>query len=166
MKNFDRIRLTSLYPAFAAKLEQLVANLEARDPRFIFVATSGVRTYSEQDALYAKGRTASGMKVTNARGGYSPHNFNVAVDFTLHDGRGPYEGKLKPIYESPTYRVLGEEARKLGLEWGGDWKGISDEPHVQLPLKAHGISWDMMRGWYAAGGILRVFTELDARGPW
>lgn len=165
MKNFDRIRIESLYPAFAAKLEQLVLNCEARGQ--IFVATSGVRTYSEQDALYAKGRTAPGMKVTNARGGYSPHNFNVAVDFTKHDGRGTYGGKLKPIYESPGYRILGEEARKLGLEWGGDWKGtVVDEPHVQLPLKAKGVSWDMMREWYAAGGILRVFTELDARGPW
>ena len=29
----------------------------------------GTRTYAEQDALYAQGRTAKGAKVTNAKGG-------------------------------------------------------------------------------------------------
>src|SRR3712207_6669181 len=32
---------------------------------------SGLRTYAEQNALYAQGRTKSGRIVTNARGGYS-----------------------------------------------------------------------------------------------
>src|SRR4051812_28460317 len=36
---------------------------------------SGTRTYAEQDALYAKGRTTDGPVVTNARSGYSNHNF-------------------------------------------------------------------------------------------
>src|SRR5688572_8244426 len=36
---------------------------------------SGTRTYAEQDALYAKGRTRPGPKVTNAQGGFSNHNF-------------------------------------------------------------------------------------------
>src|SRR6478735_5807766 len=41
---------------------------------------SGTRSYDEQDDLYAKGRTVAGAKVTNARGGYSNHNFGIAWD--------------------------------------------------------------------------------------
>src|SRR5690348_15494967 len=42
------------------------------------VVTSGSRTYAEQNALYAQGRTKPGNIVTNARGGYSWHNFALA----------------------------------------------------------------------------------------
>ena len=41
---------------------------------------SGLRTYAEQNALYAQGRTEPGRVVTNARGGYSNHNFGIAFD--------------------------------------------------------------------------------------
>ena len=41
---------------------------------------SGLRSYAEQNALYAQGRTLAGRKVTNARGGYSNHNFGIAFD--------------------------------------------------------------------------------------
>jgi peptidoglycan L-alanyl-D-glutamate endopeptidase CwlK len=42
-----------------------------------YVLISGNRTYAEQDALYAKGRTTTGPVVTNARAGYSNHNFGI-----------------------------------------------------------------------------------------
>ncbi|MEX5669260.1 D-alanyl-D-alanine carboxypeptidase family protein, partial [Pseudomonas neuropathica] len=35
---------------------------------------SGLRTYEEQDALYARGRPDNGPTVTNAKGGQSNHN--------------------------------------------------------------------------------------------
>ena len=40
----------------------------------------GFRTYAEQDALYAQGRTKKGKKVTNAKGGQSNHNLGLAID--------------------------------------------------------------------------------------
>jgi peptidoglycan LD-endopeptidase CwlK len=36
---------------------------------------SGTRTFDEQDELFAQGRTKRGKIVTNARGGFSNHNF-------------------------------------------------------------------------------------------
>ena len=47
---------------------------------------SGFRTYAEQNKLYAKGRTKSVPKVTNAREGYSNHNFRVAFDAGIFEG--------------------------------------------------------------------------------
>lgn len=86
---------------------------------------SGLRTYAEQEALYAQGRTTPGAIVTRARGGYSNHNFGIAFDI------GVFEGN-KYLPESPKYKAVGVLGMDLGLEWGGNWKTIVDQPHFQL----------------------------------
>ena len=86
---------------------------------------SGTRTYEEQNALYEQGRTKPGRIVTNARGGFSNHNFGIAFDIGVFEG-GRY------LDESPAYKAVGALGMKLGLEWGGNWKSIQDEPHFQL----------------------------------
>jgi peptidoglycan L-alanyl-D-glutamate endopeptidase CwlK len=86
---------------------------------------SGLRTYAEQDELYAQGRTKPGSIVTNARGGYSNHNFGIAFDVGIFEGN-KYLGK------SIKYKAVGALGMDLGLEWGGNWKTIHDEAHFQL----------------------------------
>lgn len=86
---------------------------------------SGLRTYEEQDALYAQGRTAPGNIVTKAKGGYSNHNFGIAFDV------GVFEGN-KYLGDSPKYKAVGVLGADIGLEWGGNWKTIVDQPHFQL----------------------------------
>ena len=46
-------------------------------------AISGQRGEEEQNALYAQGRTKPGNIVTNAKFGYSNHNFSAALDFGI-----------------------------------------------------------------------------------
>jgi peptidoglycan LD-endopeptidase CwlK len=95
---------------------------------------SGTRTYAEQDALYAKGRTTEGPIVTNARGGQSNHNFGIAFDV------GVFEGK-KYLGESPKYKAVGALGMQLGLSWGGSWTSFNDEPHYELkPEWAEGMT--------------------------
>ncbi len=86
---------------------------------------SGLRTYAEQNDLYAQGRSRPGRVVTNARGGYSNHNFGIAFDIGIFDG-------ATYVDESPRYKAIGALGVELGLEWGGNWKTIKDEPHFQL----------------------------------
>ncbi len=86
---------------------------------------SGFRTYAEQDALYAKGRTAPGPVVTKAKAGYSNHNFGIAFDV------GVFEGS-RYLPDSAKYKAVGALGMDLGLEWGGNWKTIVDQPHFQL----------------------------------
>ncbi|MCK9989198.1 MAG: M15 family metallopeptidase [Rugosibacter sp.] len=94
---------------------------------------SGLRTFAEQDALYGQGRTKPGAKVTNARGGYSNHNFGIAFDV------GVFEGN-KYLADSPKYKAVGALGMDLGLEWGGNWKTMADQPHFQLrPAWASGL---------------------------
>ena len=89
---------------------------------------SGLRTYDEQNDLYAQGRTKPGRIVTNARGGFSNHNFGIAFDV------GVFEGS-QYLDESPKYKAVGVLGMDLGLEWDGNWKTIQDEPHFQLRPK-------------------------------
>ena len=95
---------------------------------------SGTRTWEEQNALYARGRTLPGPKVTNARGGYSNHNFCIAFDVGVFSGQ-------RYLAESTHYKVVGGLGMDLGLEWGGNWKTMVDQPHFQLrPAWANGLT--------------------------
>lgn len=51
---------------------------------------SGTRTFDEQNKLYAQGRTSPGNVVTNARAGYSNHNFGIAWDVGIFNEKGDY----------------------------------------------------------------------------
>lgn len=84
--------------------------------------TSGYRTWKEQDRLYAQGRTAPGLKVTNARGGHSWHNMRRAFDVWPVGVQAPSKELWREI------GLLGEAA---GLEWGGRWESFYDPCHFQ-----------------------------------
>lgn len=102
--------------------------------------TSGFRTYEEQDALYEQGRSRPGTVVTNARGGYSAHNFGIAFDVTVFQG-------ASPKWEGQEYTTIGQIGKEFGLSWGGDFSS-PDQPHFCLrPDWARGLSEaDMMSG--------------------
>lgn len=102
--------------------------LRARERGIVARVIGGTRTYAEQDALFAQGRTKPGTIVTKARGGSSNHNFGIAFDIGIFKN-GDY------LEESPLYKVCGALGQDLGLEWGGSWHSIVDEPHFQLRPK-------------------------------
>lgn len=87
------------------------------------------RSVAEQDALYAKGRTAPGSIVTNAKGSsYSSHHqWGTAFDIYRNDGTGAYNNN------DGFFDLVGTIGVKIGLEWGGNWKSPVDKPHFQLP---------------------------------
>lgn len=115
--------IASLLPEVQSYARALVH--KAADAGVTIKIISGLRTYQEQDALYAQGRTTPGDKVTNAKGGQSNHNFGIAFDI------GVFEGN-KYLSDSPKYKTVGILGADLGLEWGGNWKTITDQPHFQL----------------------------------
>ncbi|EAC7139307.1 N-acetylmuramoyl-L-alanine amidase family protein [Listeria monocytogenes] len=89
----------------------------------------GYRSKTEQNALYAQGRTKPGSIVTNAKGGQSNHNFGVAVDLCLYSSDGK-----KVIWESTTsrWKKVVAAMKAEGFKWGGDWKTFKDYPHFEL----------------------------------
>jgi peptidoglycan L-alanyl-D-glutamate endopeptidase CwlK len=89
-----------------------------------FKVIQGRRTQAEQDALYAKGRTKPGPKVTWTRN--SRHLTGRAIDLALFQGKNV-------VWESKHYTRAGEIGEELGLVWGGRWKGgKTDKPHFEL----------------------------------
>lgn len=83
------------------------------------------RTIKEQNDLYALGRTKAGNIVTNARGGYSYHNYGLAFDAApLIEGK--IDWKRNDLFEK-----MGQIGKSVGLEWGGEWRTFKDTPHLQ-----------------------------------
>ena len=127
-------RLVGLHPVVRLATEKLIElSFAAGVP---IVITQGVRTIAEQDALYAQGRTKPGAIVTNARGGYSNHNYGVAVDFALllPDGRSvSWDMKRDGDGDrSADWLEVVQTAKRLGFSWGGDWTSFKDYPHFEM----------------------------------
>jgi hypothetical protein len=117
--------LDRIAPAIAAKARSLIE--ACRREGVIIRVDQALRTWDEQAALYAMGRTAPGPIRTNAQAGESFHNFGLAFDIVLLDrGRVTWDARHRG------WRVAGEIGTGLGLLWGGNWKSIKDLPHFEM----------------------------------
>ena len=114
--------LLTLDPKFRKKVKQLLT--KAKKEGIELRVTSAYRDCEEQNRLYAKGRTAPGKIVTNAKCGKSSHNYKKAVDVVEFKNG-------KPLWSNPNWNRIGEIGESVGLEWGGRWKSIVDKPHFQ-----------------------------------
>lgn len=110
------------------------------------VITQGLRTYEEQNKLYSQGRTKPGNIVTNARGGYSNHNFGLAVDFALLLPNGSSVSWNMNLDGNENKKSDWDEvvqiAKDLGFSWGGDWFSFKDYPHLEMTF---GLTTAMLR---------------------
>lgn len=134
VKAKSKSRLVGLQPAVLAATIALIERCYARGVPIVI--TQGLRTIEEQNGLYAQGRSKPGIIVTNARGGYSFHNFGLAVDFALlmPDGKQVSWDMRRDGDGDKTadWMEVVQEAKALGFEWGGDWTSFKDYPHLQI----------------------------------
>ena len=154
-----------LYPPFAEQLRYFESRLAAAKlPFHLFM---GLRTFEDQDELYAQGRTKPGRIVTNARGGDSLHCYGLAADFVL-DGQAGKPGiqwswNIKSDLNADgqnDWLQMAEIAIACGLEAGYFWKRFPDAPHVQ---NRYGLTLAEIKEIYRAGyGIKAVWSELKA----
>ena len=154
-------RIQQLHPKVRSEVEhiykaQIVPALTGRAIcRFAYT----LRTFKEQDDLFAQGRTrlfdSKGKRlgiVTNARGGQSIHNYGLALDIVLlvdtnNDKRpdtavwntvADYDGDKKADWME-VVNIL----KSNGWVWGGDWKGsLVDPPHFE---KSFGLTWRQLK---------------------
>ena len=153
MDTITEERLQPLCPSFVAAVTRAITSLAAQS--IVVRVTSGLRTYAEQDALYAIGRTVPGQKVTKARGGFSNHNFGLAVDCVPGKiGVTPWQ----PNWDVPSagFQAMIKAMKHEGLEWGGDWVHFPDEDHFQATSIPPSPD-DAMRACYLAGGMPQVW---------
>lgn len=102
--------------------------------------TSTLRNFSEQESLYAMGRTKPGKMVTFAKQGHSMHNYGLAFDIVLlinNDSHTDFETAVWNIdkdFDNDTVADWLEAVayfKKIGWSWGGEWKTFKDYPHFQ-----------------------------------
>ena len=116
-------RLQSLHPAIRMLVRDFIIDANKLYDGDLIRISAGYRTCQEQDKLYAQGRTDDKTIVTNAKGGYSIHNFGLAFDIVgIKDGKVDY---------SLDWTSLSTLAKEKGFDWGGDWKSIKDNPHFE-----------------------------------
>jgi peptidoglycan LD-endopeptidase CwlK len=106
---------------------------------------SGTRTYAEQNALFRQGRFGNaGPIVTNARGGFSWHNFGLAWDIGIFTASGQYQTTSAPYNAASVHAII------PGLQWGGNWVSFKDPPHYQTAPAGQSIS--QARAHFESGG--------------
>ncbi len=115
--------INKLHPKLQELAEQLI--FECQKASFNIRIGETFRNIERQDYLYAQGRTRPGKIITNAKGSSmsSYHQWGLAFDI-FHNVKGDE-------YNITVLKKAGEIGRKLGLEWGGDWKRFKDYPHFQ-----------------------------------
>lgn len=155
LDSISKTRLQTVHPALAYRIVQMDQILEAQG--LTFRVAQALRTWEEQDALYAQGRTAPGKIVTNAPAGHSWHNFGLSADLYPNNPDGTID--WNPNH--PDWKKMEQCAVSLALVSGANWVRLVDAPHVQLTGRFPVSPDDEVRELYERGGIHAVW---DASG--
>ena len=120
-------KIEDLHPTLAYAFGRAQASFMAVHPEApVPFLTCTYRSKQEQDKLFA-----AIPKVTNARGGQSPHNFlpSCAFDvaFRLPSGAATYEQKWFDLF-APFVQASGD------ITWGGTFRSFKDKPHFELTV--------------------------------
>lgn len=135
MDQYTVERIAKLHPTVRDEISKIINECnKSLTGRAQVRITQGLRTFEEQNELYAIGRTKPGKKITNAKGGQSVHNYGFAVDICLViDGKMASWDTAKDWDNDTTadwYECVKIFA-KFGWNWGGNWKTFKDLPHFE-----------------------------------
>lgn len=130
--------LDSLSSEFYPLACELIARVVARGFAIMIVQTS--RTPTEHEQNLANGTSSVSFSKHLPR---RLRGMTSGLDLSRADAMdiAPYEvyqlsgpDKLQWNAKHPAWLVIGEEAEKLGLRWGGRWNSPVDPGHVELVL--------------------------------
>lgn len=130
LDSISQERLKTVHPLLAGKIYSLQQLCSIGNSAMLIRVTEGYRSWERQQELYDQGRAFPGKIVTNAKPGYSWHQFGLAVDIVPMVGNIP---DWNP--DNTVWRDMLAIADKLGLVHVNiaDRKGTHrDWPHFQL----------------------------------
>lgn len=160
-----------LNPELVKRVEILLERLKEKG--YEMKVVQGYRSFGQQAILWQQGRYRKGPRVTNAKAGMSPHNYGCAVDLALAKPVDEIKGKVKTgkltyfpeyeivngkIVEARVWKVMADEAIKLGLEAGYYWKK-QDRPHLQIGSNKFFASGQALKLWKTSG-VERVWKVV------
>lgn len=175
MDGISQERLGELAPKVKRLGGELLTRLEAEG--YYFRITQGLRTWSQQNAIWMKGRDADGnivdenLVVTHAPPGHSWHEFAVAFDGApMVESTLLTTGQEKPAFfpdwSPPTIKgvarppwarwlAIGEE---LGMTSGSRWaEDKCDWPHFQVTGKFPYSPTDEVRLLFHDSGLRSIW---------
>lgn len=134
-------RIKEIHPSLRDELGRIYSEICNSFPPNVTVRFTQVyRTFKEQDSLYAKGRTAAGKKVTNAKAGQSYHNYGFAVDFCIiYNGNEVSWNRTKDYDRDlvPDWIEVVKIFQSYGWKWGAKF---NDYPHFEkTPMNWRGL---------------------------
>ena len=112
------------------------------------------RSFSEQNSLYAQGRSKPGQVVTGVTGGGSWHNYGLAVDIVFWNN-----AHTGPSWDAPNrdWQTLGNVGLRQGFtRWLGN--AIGDYPHLEYH-PSWGNRASNLRATHAEGGLQAVWDK-------
>lgn len=117
-------KLQSMKPDMATKVRRVVGALAQRgfQPKIFY----GWRSVAVQARLFAEGKSKVRFSFHNAQTRDGTPNAYAA---DIIDARYGWTANAET---SGFWKALGEEAKREGLVWGGDWVSFRDWAHVQL----------------------------------
>jgi peptidoglycan L-alanyl-D-glutamate endopeptidase CwlK len=123
----DEKILNGLYKPFASQIRHFMQYCWSRGLNIHL--SQGMRTFAEEDAFYLAGKSQT-------KGGYSYHNYGVAVDYVF-DSDPNKDGVQDPYLEprAGAWEMVANIAARCGLTPGYFWKSFQDKPHIQATLK-------------------------------
>lgn len=154
-------RIATLHPLIREDYQRAIELTESRlGPYCAIRVVQALRTFSEQNGIYALGRTVKntdarpgllmGSTVTGARGGQSEHNYGLAGDNAIlydKDKNGTFESLSWDLLSDLNRDGLSDWAtmvrsfKECNFEWGGDWRTRKDNPHFE---RLYGMHWRQM----------------------
>jgi peptidoglycan L-alanyl-D-glutamate endopeptidase CwlK len=159
MDTASELHLADVHPELARRIRLLNDKCEANG--IPIRVTCGLRTWNEQDALYAQGRTASGNIVTNAPGGYSAHQFSYACDIVPgKEGMPAFTPDWNAMDLSWKWVLL--LAEQCNLAEGAEWRMFPDRPHLYLK-ELPATPDDEMRYAFKEGGMDAIRSLINSR---
>ena len=142
-------RTNTLHPMVRGKAKEFIIRAE-KELGIKLRVVSALRTWAEQNNLYAQGRTSPGNIVTKAKGGESLHNFGLAIDVVeIKNG--------KAIWNNLNWNRIADLGKQIGFRWGGDWKTFKDKPHFEIRF---GKSLAQLRALYQSGNREGEYVKL------
>jgi hypothetical protein len=134
--------IEKLHPKFRNMIAELFTRAE-QELGYTLYATSGYRTFAEQVALH-------NQNSSNARAGFSSHNFGFAIDLNVKkDGKIILlKASSNDAWEKSGVVAL---ARKIGIKWVGNFGTYHDPVHFFLT--PNGLTTTQLRAMYNAGKV-------------
>jgi hypothetical protein len=137
--------VNKLHPKYRGRIAEFFSKIE-EELGYSAYATSGYRTFKEQEALH-------NQNSSNAKAGYSSHNFGYAIDINVKNKDGNIF--LKKADSSKEWRDSGivPLSEKLGFLWGGDGNFGNYHDPVHFYIKPNGKSTEQLRALVKDGKV-------------